>query len=281
MKISEAIEKIKAYHKGTINGQPIDPAKTRDKILWGNPDQELTGVVVTCYASVEVVKEALRLGANLIVPHEALFWNHGDHTDWLADNETFKDKSALLDQGGIVVWRDHDYIHSGIPLEDGTWTDGIFYGLMKELGWDAYLIDDVSCPLKFSIPRTTAGELGRDLMEKFDLRGMKVIGDPASPSEKVWVCGHIDGRQDNQILKITEEEGIDTLITLECTDYTVAEYVRDSTMLGHPKTILAMGHFNTEEPGMKYMASWLPAVLGGEVPVTFVPCTDMYHFLHK
>ena len=86
MKISEAIKKIKASHKGDLMGTPIDPAATRDKILYGDPDQELKGIVTTCYASVEVIRQAAAKGANLIVCHEALFWNHGDHTDWLKDN---------------------------------------------------------------------------------------------------------------------------------------------------------------------------------------------------
>ena len=38
------------------------------------------------------------------------------------------DKKKLLDETGIVVWRNHDYIHSGIWMEN-QWVDGIFYGL--------------------------------------------------------------------------------------------------------------------------------------------------------
>ena len=75
-----------------------------------------------------------------------------------------------------------------------------------------------------------------------------------------------------------EEENFDTLITLECTDYTVAEYVRDSSMLGRNKTIIALGHFNQEEPGMEYMINYLPEILGNDVEYTFVKTTDMFEF---
>ena len=282
MKISEAIAKIKAYHKGTgFNGEPINEEKTRDKVLFGSPDQELKGIVTTCYASVEVIQKAIDVGANLIISHEALFWNHGDHTDWLQDNKTFQEKVKLLESGNIVVWRDHDYIHSGIPLPDGTWTDGIFYGWMKVLGWENYLSCEVGQPLKYTLPETTVRGLGKELMGKLPLGGIKVIGELDSPVKKVWIAGHIDGRQDNEILKTIEKEDIDTVITLECTDYTVAEYIRDSTMVGRPKTILAVGHFNSEEPGMEYMVRYLPDALGEKVPCTYIPCTDMYNFLNK
>ena len=280
MKISEAIARIKGYHRGISRGKPIDDATSRDQILYGDPDRELTGIVTTCYASVDVIRKAKELGANLIISHEALFWNHGDHTDWLEDNKTFQAKTALLDEGGITVWRNHDYIHSGIPLGD-AWVDGIFYGLAKHLGWESYAIggEPMNEP-KFELPQAVpVRELGKFLMEKLNLTGIKTLGSLDSMARRVWVCGHIMGFKDNEILKQTEEEDFDVLITLECIDYTVAEYVRDSAMVGRPKTILATGHFNTEEPGMLYMTEWLPAALGEAVPTTFVPCADMYQFI--
>lgn len=279
MKISEAIRKIKDYHYGISFRGPIDEATSRDQVLYGDPEQELTGIVTTCYASVEVIRKAMELGANLIVAHEALFWNHGDRTDWLEDNKTFQAKKALLDEGGITVWRDHDFMHSGIPAGEG-YADGIFYGFMKVMGWENYLISDSSLKHpKFLLPRTDVRQLSKKLMEEIGLTGIKLIGNPDSPVEKVWICGHIDGYRDNDTLKTIEEEDIDTVITLECIDYTVTEYIRDCNMVGRPKTILAVGHFNTEEPGMKYMAHWLTELFGTGVPVTFVPCADMYQFI--
>lgn len=280
MKISEAIQIIKNYHQGISRGAPIVDATSRDQVLYGDPERELTGIVTTCYASVDVIRRAKELGANLVISHEALFWNHGDHIDWLRENKTFRAKTALLDEGGITVWRDHDYIHSGIPVRGG-WADGIFDGLMWKLGWQDYVTSGLPRnEPKLELPQAvTVRELGAFLMEKLRLNGIKMIGSPDSPAKRIWVCGHIAGFKDNQILQETEEEDFDTLITLECNDYTVAEYIRDCNMVGRPKTILATGHFNTEEPGMEYMAQWLPAVLGGAVPVTFVPCADMYCFL--
>lgn len=282
MKIIDAIDKIKAYHRGISKGEPIDPIKTRDQILYGDPEQELKSIVTTCFASYEVIEKAIAAGANLVICHEAIFWNHGDHTDWLQENKTFQAKTKLLDQGNVVVWRDHDFIHSGIPMPDGTWADGIFYGIMKVLGWEGYLKSwDGNQPSRFLLPPTTVRELGRELMDKLPLKGIKVIGSLDSPVSKVWIPGHVMGMHDNDVLKTMEEDDIDTLIVFECIDYTVTEYVRDSTQAGRPKTILAVGHFNTEEPGMQYMTEYLPSVLGPEIPCRFIPSTDMYEFLTK
>lgn len=281
MKISEVIEKMKKYHKGiTQDGTPIDEATTRDKILYGNPDQECSGIVTTCWASADVIEKAHQLGANLIICHEALFWNRGDHTDWLLEekNKTFMKKKALLDQYNLVVWRDHDYIHSGIPYQ-GKWVDGIFTGVMKELGWEDYLICDPSKPMLFEFPEaTTAEAIARLWIDRFGLNGMKLVGKKDTPVKKVWICGHIMGGNNDSISKI-DQENIDLAIALELIDYTTSEYIRDSGMLGYPKAILAMGHFNNEEPGMKYMVNYIPEALNEDIPCHYVQSGDMYEFI--
>lgn len=73
MKISQVVDQIKKYHYGIDpSGQPIDPASTRDQILFGDGEAECTGIVTCIYASVNVIKQAREEGANLIVCHEAL-----------------------------------------------------------------------------------------------------------------------------------------------------------------------------------------------------------------
>ncbi len=45
----------------------------------------------------------------------------------------FTAKEKLLRENKIVVWRDHDYIHSGIPYK-GEYIDGIFLGMAHKMG---------------------------------------------------------------------------------------------------------------------------------------------------
>ena len=128
MLISEVIQHIKDYCGGhdMMGDRPIDEATTRDKVLYGNVDQECTGIVTCIWATADVIRQAQELGANLIIPHEALFWNHGDHQDVVAENATFQAKRDLLNAWGGAVWRCHDYIHSGVPLDpNGALADGI------------------------------------------------------------------------------------------------------------------------------------------------------------
>ncbi len=283
MLISEVIEQVKHYCKGSWMGKVIDEEHTRDKVLYGEVNKECTGIVTTIYASPDVIRKAHELGANLIIAHEALLWNHGDHRDWLEEtqNRTYLAKKKLMDDYGITVWRFHDYIHSGIPYKDG-YIDGIFYGLAKETGWDDAFInnEDISGAVCLNCEPTTPRKIGELIKEKWNLSGLKCIGNMDCEVTKVMVCGHVsEGGPSNELIKKVDKEDINLLIPLELIDFTLTEYVKDSAQLGFNRAIIAPGHFNVEEPGMKYMEKWMDKALKEPVKVTYVQAGDMYTFL--
>lgn len=280
MKIVEVIQKLKNYYSGIdFEGQPIDDITTRDQVLYGDDEQECTGIVTTCWAHTDVIKKAQELGANLIICHEALFWNHGDHTDWLIEeqNQTFLSKQKLLDESGIVVWRNHDYIHSGMPVADG-YVDGIFYGVAKKLGWENNITDDRQFATTFEIPETTVEALLMEMIEKFNLKGAKAIGRLDTKVKKVFICAHVMGN-DNDLIQKTEDENIDLLFALELIDFTVTEYIKDRSLLYGDKAIITLGHFNAEEPGMEYLTEYLEDAIGIKIQCIFVQSGDMYHYV--
>lgn len=282
MEVTEVITQLKAYHYGIDHsGEQIVDETSRDQVLYGNTEQECTGIVTTVFASIDVINKAVELGANLIIVHEALFWNHGDHQDWLkeAKNQTYLTKKDLLDHYGIVVWRNHDYVHSGIPMTDGSYVDGIFYGFAKEMSWENNVLDDSATFLKFELPETTAKDLANDMIKKLNLEGARIIGDPETKIRKVRIPSfHIFGDANDQITEM-DRQNIDALLALELVDFSIHEYVRDSSMLGLNKAIITVGHFNMEEPGMKYMATYIPKALDEVVPCHFVQSGDTAHYI--
>lgn len=280
MKIYEVIDKIRAYHP------PMDENHTCDVFKCGDPKQECTGIVTTCYASMNVVREAVRLKANLIIVHEPTFYSNADETDWLEGVMSYEEKRRLLDENGIVVWRDHDHIHAGPQSEGRTDTDMVFYAIMKELGWEEYLIGDIKKPLLYQIPETTVRQLTGELCEKLNLNGARIIGDPDGKVSKVFIAEHIGGHgpmnKDQQKILRVEREDFDVLIPLETVDWTILEYITDSTQAGRSRAVISMGHFNFEEPAMKFMAeNWLPEILDHTVPVRFVQCGDIYSYITR
>lgn len=293
MKISEVIEKIKSYSRGCDReGNVIDPGTTRDQVLYGNTDRECSGIVTTCFASVDVIRKAHEIGANLIISHEALFWNHGDHQDWLKSekNSVYLRKKTLLDEYGITVWRDHDYIHSGIPDGKGGWFDGIFCGFLYYAGLEQYYVPKAKNPVKFGgiplelfIPEgIKAGDLARQIIRGVHLNGCRMIGDPDTVVRRIAIPMHClgFGEMDKKTISYIDAHQIDCLITMELIDYTVNEYMRDGMMLKDPKAILAVGHFNVEEFGMKYMLKWLPEALHhADIKAGFIQSGDMNYFI--
>ena len=272
MKISTIIENMKKYHKGYGT---IDEEKTRDKVLYGNVDQECTGIVTSCWASVDVIEYAIEKGANLIISHEALFWNHGDHQEWLEEskNSVYLEKRKLLDDHQIVVWRDHDYIHSGIPYK-GDYIDGIFLGLAKKMGWEDKLIvnpinefePSLLCSTAYSFDHSIkAKDLAKELIDTCHLNGIKLIGNSNADIKKAAVLFHVFGDA-NEAIKNTDKSDVDCLLSMELIDFTYAEYLRDSGMLGRNRVSLGMGHFNLEEPGMEYMLEYLDEAIGEHIP---------------
>ena len=279
MKISEVIINLIKAHP------PIDEKNTIDVVKYGDPNQECTGIVVTTYASIRVIRTAIEQGANLIVVHEPLFYRDADDIGWLEDNSVFQEKRNLLDEGGIVVWRDHDHIHGGPPAANPKHTDMIYYGIMKTLGWEPYLIGNPKKPLLYDLPETTVGELARWLVEKLHLNGARIIGNSAARVKRVYLCEHISGDNfaghdhDSDTITQAEKGGYDVLIPLEIIDWTLSEYIRDAMELGRAKALIEVGHFNLEEAGMQYLAEWLPSVIGQEIPVVFVQSGDGFAYV--
>lgn len=275
MKIQEVIDKIKAFHP------PLDhPEHTCDTVKCGNPDAECTGIGVTCYVSMDVIRQAKEKGINFVITHEPTFYNHDEETDFLADDPVYLEKAAALKDAGIVVWRDHDHIHGpgGPAAMVHPYIDYIYYGITRELGWENYVVGEETKPLWFHIPQTTVRDLAQELMEKINLTGVRVVGDPDATVSTVFLCEHINGNpRDNAA--IPKAAKADVMIPLEIVDWTLSEYVRDSAQQGRGKAIIEMGHFNAEELGMKYMTRWLPDVIGHELPIEYLQSGDSFHYI--
>ena len=288
MKINDIIENIKKYHRGY---GVIDPATTRDQILYGDPDKECTGIVTTCWANMDVIRYAIEKGANLIICHEALFWNHGDHQDWLMEAKvsTYLAKKKVLDKYGIVVWRDHDYIHSGIPYKDG-YIDGIFYGLANKLGLENNLSVDKVTNKRFDglyhsmvyklDEEVNITEFARFLVDKLNLNGIKLIGNKDAMIRNIVILTHVLSNANKEIIT-TDQNEVDCILAMEMVDFTYMEYIRDSSLQGMNRNILSMGHFNLEEPGMEYLLTYLDEAIGEHVEAWYCQSGDNYQYITK
>ncbi len=269
MTIREIVEKMEAHHAPLEAGR-----RTCDGIITGDPDKACTGVALTCCPTAAVIQKAADQGCNFIICHEPTFFGGWDETDWLQENQVYLAKKELLDRTGMVIYRNHDHLHGDTP-------DGIFTGLTRLLGWEEYAMASGYMPgACFQLPETTVGAVARHLAQVMHIDGMRIVGDPDMKISRAGLTFHfLGGDMDKASLDFIEKNDMQVIIPGETVDWTIVEYVQDAIALGKKRALLVPGHFNWEEPGMEYMAGWLPDVIGTEVPVTFIQSGNQYRWL--
>lgn len=266
MKIEEIKRRIEERH---VKLSP--ERRTCDGIIWGDTRQECTGILLTCCPSAAMVKRAIELGYNMIFCHEPTFYHGWDERDWLTHNKIYEAKKALLDQHGIVIYRDHDRAHQEHP-------DMIFSGIVRKLEWEKYAVSENFFPSsKYVIPETTLRELAIYVGEKMRINGIRIMGDLDMRVRTVGLMAHFSGNEGDYVgISDIEKNDYDVIIPGEIVDWTIGEYIQDSNALGRKRGMLNVGHFNLEEPGMEMMEGWLRNVLEDQVPVTFVQSGNQY-----
>jgi putative NIF3 family GTP cyclohydrolase 1 type 2 len=259
MKIQSVIDTILAAVPGAPQLDSVDVFKT------GDPLQEVTGIVTTFLATYAVIEKAVELGANLIISHEPVFYNHVDRVDWLQGDPVYTAKRSLIDAHGIAVWRFHDYWHMHQP-------DGITTGVLKDLGWEAYA--DPQHNEVLQLPGWPLKDLVNVLKVKLDVAHARVVGDLSMPCRRVGLLLGACGGSTH--IEVMRQAALDTLVVGETNEWDTTEYVRDSIKMGQPKALVVIGHEKSEESGMKYLVGWLSPRLPG-ISITHVPSGDPFH----
>ena len=252
------------------------PDDTCDGFKSGNPNDECRGIVTTCALTIDVIRETIRCGCNLVITHEPSFYSHEDSTAWLDSNPVYRAKQKLLCENGIAVWRDHDHMHFQKP-------DEIIQGVLQELGWLPYRQGDShDFYAKVRLPETTVEELVTCLQAKMHLKTGRVVGNPHAKVSNIAFCGHVLpswNSVEQESTRLLASDDVDVLIPGELIDWTVVEYARDAAQLGLNKAIIQVGHFNMEELGMKYLKEKIQMLLQNTIPVIFIPSGDPYWFI--
>ena len=259
--IQQAIDAIIS----AVPGAPL--YDTVDTVKIGDPAQPLGGIVTTFLATAEVIEQAAQLGANLIITHEPIFYNHRDEIDWLADKPVYAAKRRLIEQQRVVIWRFHDLLHTLQP-------DPTVAGLLEEMGWEAYALPER--PYVCRIPSMTLRQLADWVKTRLGIETLRVVGDLDMTCQGIGLLPGCPGRG-AQIGTLAQGE-VDVVITGEISEWETSEYVRDATRLGQGKGLLVLGHAASEEPGMRWVTPWLQARLPG-VAIRFVPTGKLFHWV--
>ena len=270
MTIQHIIDKILAYHPD------IGDRRTCDVAVGADPNRECTGILISIAPTVAIIRKAIEIGANFIFVHEPTFFSgYDDECEWLAGNDVYEEKLALLLDHGITVFRDHDHMHAHRP-------DSIFHYLMKQLGWLEYQKTDRG-RWEIVLPPTRLGDLAAHVKERMGLEYIRYIGNPDVIVSTVGFCGHLlpgpDSNWSNN-KQVADSWDYDVVIPGETVDWTLPLYIRDAAELGKAKAMIVPGHFVSEEAGMRLAEEWLrPIVNDDSLPIAFFPAGDMWKYM--
>ncbi|MFD1175160.1 Nif3-like dinuclear metal center hexameric protein [Paenibacillus puldeungensis] len=268
MKVQEVINRILEDSCGDKRVE-----NTFDRLASGDPNQEVTGIITSFMATVDVIREAIALGANLIITHEPTYFTGNDELEWLRQDPVYLAKKKLIDDHGIAIWRYHDHMHMAE-------TDRIYDGLIQQLGWKDRLAEE-SKPWVYVIDRTTVEELADFLKRKLSIDVLQLVGRPEMPCSRIGVLvggGSLGLGREQMPMELMRDQDLDVMICGEILEWTLCAYVNDAAMLGMNKSMLVVGHERSEEWGMKHMADWLQPLVSG-IPVAFVDAKEPFRYL--
>ena len=272
-KASELIKSTEAYtvkqiidlFMKQVPGAPFP--NTVDTLKAGSPDTVVSGIVTSMFATIDVIRKAIDLGANFIIVHEPTFYNHADATEWLKNDDVYQYKRDLLEKHNIAVWRNHDTIHTLKP-------DGVTQGVLEQLEWQQYAGRDLANIL--TMPATSLKDLISHAKEKLDIEQVRYIGDAAQSCTRVlFIPGAAGGTRQIQAI---EKVKPDVLICGEVSEWETAEYVRDARAKGDNLSLVLLGHIASEEPGSEFMLQWLKEHVPA-LKASHVPCQNSLSFL--
>jgi putative NIF3 family GTP cyclohydrolase 1 type 2 len=244
---------------------------TVDTIKAGDPSTIVKGMVTTSMATLQVLRQAVKTGANFIISAQPTFYARADVPTPPAPrgggspaaDRVFAAKNEFITKNNLVIFRLSDHWRRRQP-------DPLAQGLATALGWARY--QSASGPMLFDVPTLAFETLTTNVKKGLRSRGgIRVIGDPQMIVRRI---GLLPGTTPIQAaLKLLPN--VDVIVAGEVREWESVEYVRDQVFSGAKKGLILVGRVVSEEPGMEVCANWLKTVVS-EVPVRHVSAGDPY-----
>jgi putative NIF3 family GTP cyclohydrolase 1 type 2 len=248
-------------------------ASTVDTFKAGDPATVVSGIVTTSLATIDVMRRAVKAGANLIVTSGPTFYSRTDSPTPPAgrgqgapptpSDAVFTAKHEFIRNNNLVVWRFSDHWRRRTP-------DPFAYGMSDALGWTKYRSS--GNPRRLTIPALTLEALAADVKAKLAVRGgIRVVGNPQARVRTIGLApGTIAIEETLALLP-----HVDAMIAGEIREWESSEYARDLLTAGRNNGLILVGRSLSEDAGMKACAEWLTTIVS-DVPVRWLPAGDPY-----
>ncbi len=259
MKANEIIEKLFTL---SID-QEFNP--NGDCCKAGDPEKEVKKVAVTTFPSTDTIKQAAEWGADMLLVHEPLYY---DHLDRVSTKKLQTEKRELIEKSGMCIYRFHDHAHA-------CHKDLIAVGMVKKMAFDGDVTYvDAANKTRITLNQPmTALEVAKYLEKTLGIRHIRICGARDIPATVITgMFGAPDG-----VLEMLEQEDSQIVLVGETCEWMIAEYARDAGLMGDNKSLLILGHAGSEEAGMVYISE-LMAEMMPELQVKYIPCGEVYSY---
>ena len=249
-------------------------ADTVDTFKAGDPSTVVNGIVTTSLATIDVMRRAVKAGANMVITSGPTFYSRTDTPMPAAGpgrgaaasppaDPVFAAKNAFIKTNNLAVWRFSDHWRLRTP-------DPFAEGIIDALGWGKHPTG--STPGHVRVPAVALETLVADVKAKLGARGgMRIIGNPRARLQTIAV---LPGTVPIQAA-LTHLPQVDAIIAGEIREWESSEYVRDTVAAGRDKALILIGRTLSEDPGMKVCARWLGTIVP-EAPVRWLAAGDPY-----
>ena len=267
-------------------GVPWKP-DTVDGLKAGDPATVVTGVVTTAMATMAVLRQAVKAGANVVISSQPTFYARTDARTPPAQrgpggggppggpppaapppaaaapaDPVFTAKNAFIDQHKLVIVRLSDHWRLREP-------DPLAVGLAQAMRWTMHQVS--GDPRRYDVPALTVEALVAAIAKNLGASGIRVVGEAKTSVRRL---GLLPGSTPIQAsLKMLPE--VDAIVAGEVREWESVEYARDHVAAGHKKALILVGRVLSEDPGMRLCADWLKTVIPG-VPVRHITVGDPY-----
>ena len=103
MKVKELLSHFQEQSRDWVN-----PEKTVDRVIIGDPEKDVSSVLVTWMSTFYAVKRAVEKGVDLLITHEPTFFEHFDETEKVDQFRIGTEKKKFIEDNGLVILRNHD-----------------------------------------------------------------------------------------------------------------------------------------------------------------------------
>lgn len=243
-----------------------DYTDTCDTLKAGSPEREVSRVAVTMIPTVDVIRQAASWGADLLIVHEPMYYNHADHH---STESVECEKRALVEQTGMTIYRYHDHPHRA-PKDMIALGEYALLGLDGEIDWSK----------QFGLTRVrlhqpmTPRELAMRMEERLGIGHVRICGAADAPCTRI---ASLFGAPGNGVGEALKREDVEIVLTGEACEWAHGEYARDAAQLGRKKALLIMGHVGSERDGMSELAKQLEKK-HPELAIRYFDCGEVYTY---